>query len=90
MYMYTLQDTLFFGYKQSPDNAGEIAFSQCVSCTRLIEDETVNDKDIINNLINYEDGEARPDSLTADKIYAAIQLSNKPKKHFLKIDTNSE
>ena len=56
----------------------------------MIVDETVNDSDIINNLIDYEDGQEEPDSMTADTIYAEIQLSNKLKKHFLKIDTNSE
>ncbi|GFV52903.1 hypothetical protein TNCV_2875711 [Trichonephila clavipes] len=55
----------------------------------LAEDETINDSDIINNLINYEDGQV-PHSLNADKIYAGIQLSNKPEKHLLKIDINSE
>ncbi|GFT15826.1 hypothetical protein TNCV_3314341 [Trichonephila clavipes] len=36
----------------------------------LIEDEAFNDSDIINNLIDYEDGQEVPDSLRADKIYA--------------------
>ncbi|GFX10356.1 hypothetical protein TNCV_1867511 [Trichonephila clavipes] len=30
----------------------------------LIEDETFNDSDIINNLIDYEDGQEKPDSLS--------------------------
>ncbi|CAK9820080.1 Tigger transposable element-derived protein 1 [Anthophora quadrimaculata] len=34
----------------------------------MIEDETVNDSDIINNLIDYEDGQEEPESITADKI----------------------
>ncbi|GFV01079.1 hypothetical protein TNCV_1010001 [Trichonephila clavipes] len=34
-----------------------VAFSQRSSSPRLIEDETFNDSDIINNLINYEDGQ---------------------------------
>ncbi|GFU13895.1 transposable element Tcb1 transposase [Trichonephila clavipes] len=38
-----------------PDNAHSVAFSQRSSSPRLIEDETFNDSDIINNLINYED-----------------------------------
>ena len=58
--------------------------------SEMIEDETVNDSDIINNLIDYEDGQEEPDSMTTDTIYAGIQLSNKLEKHFLKIDTNSE
>ncbi|PRD25805.1 UNVERIFIED_CONTAM: hypothetical protein NCL1_39849 [Trichonephila clavipes] len=46
--------------KPSPDNEHSVAFSQRFSSPRLIEDETFNDNDIINNLINYEDGrEAR-------------------------------
>ncbi|GFW25782.1 uncharacterized protein TNCV_1310431 [Trichonephila clavipes] len=77
-------------YKQSADNARSIAFSQLASSTYLIKDETVNDRDIINNLIDYEDGPEEPDSLRADKIYAGIQLSNKLENNILKIDTNSE
>ncbi|GFT33734.1 uncharacterized protein TNCV_4382561 [Trichonephila clavipes] len=42
-------------------------FSQQSSSPRLIEDKTFNDSDIINNLIDYEDGQ-EPDSLRADKI----------------------
>ncbi|GFU31334.1 uncharacterized protein TNCV_8811 [Trichonephila clavipes] len=45
---------------------------------------------IINNMIDYVDGQEEMDSLRADKIYAEIQLSNQLGKHFLKIDTNSE
>ncbi|GFX32848.1 hypothetical protein TNCV_889841 [Trichonephila clavipes] len=44
------QDALFFCYKQSPDNARSVAFSQRSNNPRLIEDETLNDRDIINNL----------------------------------------
>ncbi|GFW64281.1 uncharacterized protein TNCV_2415311 [Trichonephila clavipes] len=90
MYTCTLQDTVFICYKQSPHNARSIVFTQLASSTRLIEDETVNDSDIINNLIKDEDGQEEPDSLKADKIYAEIQLSKKLEKHFLKIDTNFE
>ncbi|GFV59731.1 uncharacterized protein TNCV_1908021 [Trichonephila clavipes] len=71
-------------------NAYSVAFPQRADSTRLIEDETFNDSDTIKKLIDYEDGHEGPDSLTADKIYAGIQLSNKLGKHFLKIDTNSE
>ncbi|GFX84309.1 uncharacterized protein TNCV_3976541 [Trichonephila clavipes] len=56
----------------------------------LIEDETFNDMDIINNLIDYEDGQEKLDSLRADKIYSGIWLSNKSKKNFPKTDINSE
>ncbi|GFX74625.1 uncharacterized protein TNCV_1158411 [Trichonephila clavipes] len=58
---------MFICYKQSPDNAYSVAFSQRSSSPRLIEDETFNDIDIINNLIDYEDGKEEPDSLRADK-----------------------
>ncbi|GFV67540.1 hypothetical protein TNCV_4622201 [Trichonephila clavipes] len=51
---------------------------------RLIEDKTVNDIDI-NNLINYEDRQEKPDSLRLYKIYAGIQHSKKSEKHFVKI-----
>ncbi|GFX58382.1 hypothetical protein TNCV_306721 [Trichonephila clavipes] len=44
-------------YNQSPDNAHSVALSQRSSSPRLIEDETFNDSDIINNLINNEDGQ---------------------------------
>ncbi|GFU37323.1 hypothetical protein TNCV_4273111 [Trichonephila clavipes] len=42
---------------ESPDNAHSVAFSQRSSSPRLIEDETFNDSDIINDLKNYEDGQ---------------------------------
>ncbi|GFY12965.1 hypothetical protein TNCV_665311 [Trichonephila clavipes] len=53
----TLQDALFICYKQSLDNAHSVAFSQRSSSPRWIEDENFNDSDIINNLIDYEDGQ---------------------------------
>ncbi|GFX53712.1 uncharacterized protein TNCV_1596581 [Trichonephila clavipes] len=62
-----LQDTLLICYKQSPGNAHSVAFSQRSSSPRLIEHETFNDSDIINNLMDYEDGQEEPDSLRADK-----------------------
>lgn len=40
----------------------------------MIGDETVNDSDIINNFTDHEDGQEEPESITADKIYAGIQL----------------
>ncbi|GFV92632.1 hypothetical protein TNCV_1374831 [Trichonephila clavipes] len=61
----------------SLDNACSIAFSQRNSSTHLIEDETSNNSDIINNLIDYQDGQEEPDSLRAEEIYTEIQLSNK-------------
>ncbi|GFX62388.1 uncharacterized protein TNCV_1381131 [Trichonephila clavipes] len=63
----TLQDALFTCYKQSPDNVHSVPFSKRSSSPRLIEDETFNDSDIINNLIDYEDGQEEPDSLRVDK-----------------------
>ncbi|GFY03259.1 uncharacterized protein TNCV_1172191 [Trichonephila clavipes] len=71
MYIYTIQDALFICCKQSP-NALSVAFSQRVNSPRLIEDETFNDGDVINNLIDYEDGIEEPDFLRANKIYAEI------------------
>ncbi|GFW55798.1 uncharacterized protein TNCV_121821 [Trichonephila clavipes] len=52
---------------QSPDNAHSVAFSQRSSSPHLIEDETFNDCGIINNLMDYEDGQEELDSLRADK-----------------------
>ncbi|GFW17532.1 uncharacterized protein TNCV_2650901 [Trichonephila clavipes] len=90
MFIYKLQDTLFICYKQSLDSANSIAFSQRTSGTHLIEDETFNDSDIINCLIDYEDGQEVPDSLRSDKMHAKIQLSIKLEKHFLKLDITSQ
>ncbi|GFX69104.1 uncharacterized protein TNCV_4946031 [Trichonephila clavipes] len=80
---------MYICYKQSPDNAHthSVGFSERSSSPRLIEDETLNDYDIINNLIDYVDGQEEPDSLRADKMYAGIQPSSKLGKRFLKIDT---
>ncbi|GFW93975.1 hypothetical protein TNCV_4812931 [Trichonephila clavipes] len=72
MYLHTPKDALFVGYKQSIDNARTIAFSQSTSSTHLIGEETFNDNDIINNLIDYEDGNEEMDSLRADTICAGI------------------
>ncbi|GFS90720.1 uncharacterized protein TNCV_3771431 [Trichonephila clavipes] len=85
--MQTLQDALLICYKQSPDNAHYVAFSQPSSSPCLIEDETFYDSDIINNLIDYEDGQEL-DTLRADKKFAGIQLSNNSQKLFIKKDTN--
>ncbi|GFW11375.1 uncharacterized protein TNCV_3808951 [Trichonephila clavipes] len=90
VYLYTLQYALLIGYEHSLDNARFIAFSQRHSSTHLIEDETFNDSDIINNLKDYEDGQEEPGSLRVDSIYAEIQLSDQSEKYFLKIDTNSK
>ncbi|GFU46989.1 hypothetical protein TNCV_813621 [Trichonephila clavipes] len=56
VYICTLQIAVFICYKQSPDNARSVAFSQRANSLRLIEDETLNDSGIINNLIDYVDG----------------------------------
>lgn len=66
------------------DNFGENDLDE------MIEDQTVDDSDIINSLIDYENGQEEPESITADKIYAGIQISKKLETHFLKIDTNAE
>ncbi|GFX62938.1 uncharacterized protein TNCV_1100311 [Trichonephila clavipes] len=55
-------------YGTAPDNARSVAFSQRSSGPRLIEEETFNDSDIINNLIDYADGQEEPDSLRMFKI----------------------
>ncbi|GFU49622.1 hypothetical protein TNCV_4143901 [Trichonephila clavipes] len=57
------------GCEKSLDNARSIVFSQRPSSTRLIEDETFNDNDIINNLTDFEDVQAEPDFLRSDKKY---------------------
>ncbi|GFW20803.1 hypothetical protein TNCV_1050241 [Trichonephila clavipes] len=44
-----------------------IAFSQRSSSPLLIKDETDNDSDIINTLMDYEGGQEGPDSLRVDK-----------------------
>ncbi|GFV32797.1 uncharacterized protein TNCV_1052491 [Trichonephila clavipes] len=89
MYIYTFEDALFC-YKQSSDNTSSVTFSQRTNSPCLSEDETSNECGIINNLIDYVDGQEEPDSFEADKIYARIQHCNKLGKHFLKINTNSE
>ncbi|GFV76208.1 hypothetical protein TNCV_4672971 [Trichonephila clavipes] len=48
---------LFACYRQSPDNAHSVAFCQGSNSPSLIEDETFNESDIINNSINYENGQ---------------------------------
>ncbi|GFS94468.1 hypothetical protein TNCV_2014841 [Trichonephila clavipes] len=55
------------GLGKFPDNGLSVAFSQRSSSPRLIADETFNDSDIINNLINYEDEQEEPDSLRVDR-----------------------
>ncbi|GFX50122.1 hypothetical protein TNCV_772851 [Trichonephila clavipes] len=49
-----------------PNNALSVDFFQRSISPRLIEDETSNDSDIMNNLIDYEEGQ-EPDSLRVDK-----------------------
>ncbi|GFY26266.1 uncharacterized protein TNCV_24651 [Trichonephila clavipes] len=62
IYVYTLQDAVFICCKLSPDNARSVAFSQRVNSPRLTEDETINDSDIVNNLVDYyKDGLEEPD-----------------------------
>ena len=56
----------------------------------MIQDETVRDDDIINYVTDVTDGQEEPDCMTADKIYAGLQLCHKLECHFLAIDANSE
>ncbi|GFW89897.1 uncharacterized protein TNCV_2979931 [Trichonephila clavipes] len=82
--MQTLQDALFICYKQSPDNAHSVAFSQRSSSPHLLEEETFNDSDIINNLMENEDGQEEPDSLRADKNMQGSSFSTNWKCIFVK------
>ncbi|GFV91744.1 uncharacterized protein TNCV_4763091 [Trichonephila clavipes] len=86
--MKTLQDALFICYKHSPDNAHSVVFSQRSNSPRFIEDETFNDSDIINNLMDYEDGREEQDSLRADKNMQGSSFQTNWKSIFLKKDTN--
>ncbi|PRD32135.1 UNVERIFIED_CONTAM: hypothetical protein NCL1_21395 [Trichonephila clavipes] len=90
MYLYTLPEALLICYKQSPDNARSVALSLRANIPRLVEDETFNDSDIINNLIDYEDGQEEPNSCGQLKYMQGYSFPKKVEKHFLKIDTNSE
>ncbi|GFT71291.1 uncharacterized protein TNCV_3002681 [Trichonephila clavipes] len=58
-----------------------VAFSQRSSSSRLIEDETFNDSDIINNLMDYEGGQEEPDSLRADKNMQGFSFPTNWKQH---------
>ncbi|GFX50002.1 hypothetical protein TNCV_2374911 [Trichonephila clavipes] len=55
-----------------------------LSSPRLIEDETFNDSDIKNNLIDYEDGLEEPDSLRGDKNMHGSSFPKNWKSIFLK------
>ncbi|GFX82978.1 uncharacterized protein TNCV_4938481 [Trichonephila clavipes] len=66
---YILQNALLICYKQSTDNARSVALSVRTNSPRLIEDETFNYSDTINNVIDYEDGQEETDSLRANKIH---------------------
>ncbi|GFW73773.1 uncharacterized protein TNCV_1542271 [Trichonephila clavipes] len=80
--MKTLQDALFICYKQSPDNAHTVVFSQHSSTPILIEGETFNKSDSLNNLIDYEDGQEEPDSLRVDKNMLGSNFTTKWKSIF--------
>ncbi|GFV33011.1 hypothetical protein TNCV_2023791 [Trichonephila clavipes] len=88
MYIYAFQEGQFIGYKQSFTRS--IAFFQRNSSTHFLEDEVFNGRDIINNLVYYEDEQDEVDSLRGVKIYARIQLSNKSEEYFLNNDTDSK
>ncbi|GFY30160.1 thromboxane-A synthase [Trichonephila clavipes] len=80
----TLQDALFICYKQSPDNTHSVSFSQRSISTRLIDDETFNDSNIINNLIDYEDRQEELDSLKVDENIKGSSFPTHWKSIFLK------
>ncbi|GFX20927.1 uncharacterized protein TNCV_79821 [Trichonephila clavipes] len=61
-----------------------VAFSQRSSSPRLIEEENFNDSDIVNNLIDYEDGQEEPDSLRVDKNMQRSSFPTNWKSIFLK------
>ncbi|GFX72654.1 hypothetical protein TNCV_4062501 [Trichonephila clavipes] len=82
IYLYTLQESLFICYKQSFYDTRSFAFARHANSARLFEDETVNHNGIIDNLIVHEDGQKEPDSMTADEIYANVELSPKSQKAF--------
>ncbi|GFW45639.1 uncharacterized protein TNCV_3245771 [Trichonephila clavipes] len=83
--MQTIQDALFICYKQSSDNARSVALSQRSCSPRLIEEETFNDSDTINNLIDYEDRQKESNSLRGDKIMQGSSLPTNWKSIFLKL-----
>ncbi|GFU96103.1 hypothetical protein TNCV_611591 [Trichonephila clavipes] len=68
--MYTSQDALCNGYRQSR----QCTFN-CFISKRLIEDETFNDIDNINNLTDYEDGQKnlRVDKFIQDAAFQQIE-----------------
>lgn len=45
------------------------------------EDKSIDDKDITNSLINYKNSQR---AITADKIYAEIQISKNSRRIFVK------
>ncbi|GFX15500.1 hypothetical protein TNCV_3304291 [Trichonephila clavipes] len=61
-----------------------VAFSQRSSSPRWIEDETFNDSDIMNNLVNYGDGQKEPESLRVDKNMQGSSFPPNWKSLFLK------
>ncbi|GFU03165.1 hypothetical protein TNCV_2720711 [Trichonephila clavipes] len=74
--------------RKSLYNAHSTAVSQRTSSTHLIENETFNDSDIINNLIDYEDGHDTLFEIGYNIPWDPVleQIG----KAFIKIDTNSE
>ncbi|GFX10433.1 hypothetical protein TNCV_1868281 [Trichonephila clavipes] len=65
-----------------------VAFSQCSSSPRLIQDETFNDSDIINKLIDYEDGQRELNSVRVDKNMQKDPAFQQIERAFYRIDTN--
>ncbi|GFS94001.1 uncharacterized protein TNCV_4480511 [Trichonephila clavipes] len=82
--MQTLHDALFICYKQSLDNAHSVPFSQLSSSPLLIQDDTFNDSDIINNLTDYREGQEESDPLRADKNIQGSSFPTNWKSIFLK------
>ncbi|GFX50859.1 uncharacterized protein TNCV_2732131 [Trichonephila clavipes] len=78
-------DALFICYKQSPGNAHSVAFSQRSSSPCLFEDETFNDSNIMNNLIDYEDGQKELDFLRVDKNMQRFSFPTNWKSIFFKL-----
>ncbi|GFS49696.1 transposable element Tcb1 transposase [Trichonephila clavipes] len=70
--------------QQLARNTPPVVTSDQLSNPRLIEDETFNDSDITNNLVDYEDGQEEPDSLRADKNMQGSSLPTNWKNIFLK------
>ncbi|GFX59765.1 hypothetical protein TNCV_1778041 [Trichonephila clavipes] len=72
----TSEEEIFIDFTSSEKLKGNFVINRSLNLgsLRLIEDETFNGSDIMNNLIDYEDEQEEPDSLRVDKIYAGLRL----------------